>query len=167
MLSCPFPWNDPCIALAFYPFQLDFWRSPTIPGETAHVRVPFVSIQAVKVFLESQGIAYSIMIEDVQVFIPQTLLVHMNWRSILFFSLNTLCQGEDLWVPQGPSCHRGYPAERVGRHCPSPVCIWHEWDMVIKKKNLRERAKENPWHATSSANRSMLAEVNKSKTSLI
>ncbi|KAL4669804.1 hypothetical protein H8959_008358 [Pygathrix nigripes] len=46
--------------------QLDFWRSPSTPGETAHVRVPFVSVQAVKSFLESQGIAYSIMIEDVQ-----------------------------------------------------------------------------------------------------
>ncbi|XP_005402490.1 PREDICTED: carboxypeptidase A2 [Chinchilla lanigera] len=51
--------------------QLDFWKSPTIPGESAHVRVPFVNTQAVKVFLESQGIAYSIMIEDVQVLLDQ------------------------------------------------------------------------------------------------
>nr|XP_023400393.1 carboxypeptidase A2 isoform X2 [Loxodonta africana] len=47
--------------------QLDFWKSATTPGQTAHVRVPFVSLQAVKVFLESQGFAYSIMIEDVQI----------------------------------------------------------------------------------------------------
>ncbi|XP_020039393.1 carboxypeptidase A2 isoform X3 [Castor canadensis] len=51
--------------------QLDFWKLPTIPGKTTHVRVPFVSLQAVKVFLESQGIAYSIMIEDVQVLLDQ------------------------------------------------------------------------------------------------
>ncbi|XP_047417946.1 carboxypeptidase A2 [Sciurus carolinensis] len=51
--------------------QLDFWKSPTAPGETAHIRVPFVSIPAVKVFLESQGITYSIMIEDVQVLLDQ------------------------------------------------------------------------------------------------
>ncbi|EDM15255.1 carboxypeptidase A2 (pancreatic) (predicted), isoform CRA_b [Rattus norvegicus] len=51
--------------------ELDFWKSPTIPGETVHVRVPFASIQAVKVFLESQGIDYSIMIEDVQVLLDQ------------------------------------------------------------------------------------------------
>ncbi|KAF7479637.1 Hypothetical predicted protein [Marmota monax] len=51
--------------------QLDFWKSPTTPGETAHVRVPFVSVPAVKVFLESQGITYSIMIEDVQVLLDQ------------------------------------------------------------------------------------------------
>lgn len=74
MLSCPFPWNYPLTALVFYPFQLDFWKLPTIPGETAHVRVPFVSVQAVKIFLESQDIAYSIMIDDVQVIIPETIL---------------------------------------------------------------------------------------------
>uniref|UniRef100_A0A8C6R3N8 Carboxypeptidase A2, pancreatic n=1 Tax=Nannospalax galili TaxID=1026970 RepID=A0A8C6R3N8_NANGA len=51
--------------------QLDFWKPPTFPGEVAHIRVPFVNIQAVKVFLESQGIAYSIMIEDVQVLLDQ------------------------------------------------------------------------------------------------
>ncbi|ELW48043.1 Carboxypeptidase A2 [Tupaia chinensis] len=38
-----------------------------MPGETVHIRVPFVNVQAVKVFLEAQGIAYSIMIEDVQI----------------------------------------------------------------------------------------------------
>uniref|UniRef100_A0A671FHH2 Carboxypeptidase A2 n=3 Tax=Rhinolophus ferrumequinum TaxID=59479 RepID=A0A671FHH2_RHIFE len=51
--------------------QLDFWKSPTIPGEMVHVRVPFVSLQAVKVFLESQSIPYSIMIEDVQVLLDR------------------------------------------------------------------------------------------------
>ncbi|GAB1290644.1 Carboxypeptidase A2 [Apodemus speciosus] len=51
--------------------ELDFWKSPTIPKRTVHARVPFASIQAVKVFLESQGIAYSIMIEDVQVLLDQ------------------------------------------------------------------------------------------------
>ncbi|XP_008047782.1 carboxypeptidase A2 isoform X1 [Carlito syrichta] len=51
--------------------QLDFWRPPSTTGETVHVRVPFVSVQAVKVFLESQGIAYSIMIEDVQVLLDK------------------------------------------------------------------------------------------------
>ncbi|MBV98350.1 Carboxypeptidase A2, partial [Eschrichtius robustus] len=34
--------------------KLDFWKSPTIPGETIHVRVPFVSIQAVEVSLKSK-----------------------------------------------------------------------------------------------------------------
>ncbi|KFO29345.1 Carboxypeptidase A2 [Fukomys damarensis] len=47
--------------------QLDFWKSPTTPGESAHVRVPSVKVQGVKVFLESQGIAYSVMIKDVQI----------------------------------------------------------------------------------------------------
>ncbi|XP_006158885.1 LOW QUALITY PROTEIN: carboxypeptidase A2 [Tupaia chinensis] len=51
--------------------KLDFWKLPTMPGETVHIRVPFVNVQAVKVFLEAQGIAYSIMIEDVQLLLDQ------------------------------------------------------------------------------------------------
>ncbi|XP_004677102.1 PREDICTED: carboxypeptidase A1 [Condylura cristata] len=46
--------------------QLDFWRGPTRPGSSIDVRVPFPSIQAVKIFLEAHDIPYSIMIEDVQ-----------------------------------------------------------------------------------------------------
>uniref|UniRef100_A0A8D0EIM2 Peptidase M14 domain-containing protein n=1 Tax=Strix occidentalis caurina TaxID=311401 RepID=A0A8D0EIM2_STROC len=47
--------------------QVDFWRHPTRPGHPADLRVPFHSLQAVKIFLESNRISYSIMIEDVQV----------------------------------------------------------------------------------------------------
>ncbi|XP_048196185.1 carboxypeptidase A1 [Perognathus longimembris pacificus] len=46
--------------------QLDFWRGPTRPDAPIDVRVPFPSLQAVKIFLESHGIDYRIMIEDVQ-----------------------------------------------------------------------------------------------------
>uniref|UniRef100_A0A2K6P7N7 Carboxypeptidase A1 n=1 Tax=Rhinopithecus roxellana TaxID=61622 RepID=A0A2K6P7N7_RHIRO len=46
--------------------QLDFWRGPAHPGSPIDVRVPFPSIQAVKIFLESNGISYDTMIEDVQ-----------------------------------------------------------------------------------------------------
>ncbi|XP_037374203.1 carboxypeptidase A1 [Talpa occidentalis] len=46
--------------------QLDFWRGPARPGSSIDVRVPFSSIQAVKIFLEANDISYRIMIEDVQ-----------------------------------------------------------------------------------------------------
>ncbi|NXW61681.1 CBPA1 Carboxypeptidase, partial [Eurystomus gularis] len=46
--------------------QLDFWLHPTSPGHPVDVRVPFLSLQPVKIFLESNNISYSIMIEDVQ-----------------------------------------------------------------------------------------------------
>ncbi|XP_064309374.1 carboxypeptidase A1-like [Phalacrocorax carbo] len=46
--------------------QVDFWRHPTSPGRQVDVRVPFASLQAAKIFLESNNISYSIMIEDVQ-----------------------------------------------------------------------------------------------------
>ncbi|NWX15988.1 CBPA1 Carboxypeptidase, partial [Aegotheles bennettii] len=47
-------------------FQVDFWRHPTSPGHPADLRVSFSSLQAVKTFLDSNSISYSIMIEDVQ-----------------------------------------------------------------------------------------------------
>ncbi|NXS62670.1 CBPA5 Carboxypeptidase, partial [Brachypteracias leptosomus] len=46
--------------------QLDFWRHPSSPVHPVDVRVPFPSLQPVKVFLESNNISYSIMIKDVQ-----------------------------------------------------------------------------------------------------
>ncbi|XP_059789380.1 carboxypeptidase A1 [Balaenoptera ricei] len=46
--------------------QLDFWRGPAQPGSPIDIRVPFPSIQAVKVFLEARDIRYTVMIEDVQ-----------------------------------------------------------------------------------------------------
>ncbi|NXP18518.1 CBPA5 Carboxypeptidase, partial [Scytalopus superciliaris] len=46
--------------------QVDFWHHPTIPGHPADLRVPFSSLQAVKLFLDSHGFSYSVMIEDVQ-----------------------------------------------------------------------------------------------------
>uniref|UniRef100_A0A8C3K2Q5 Peptidase M14 domain-containing protein n=1 Tax=Calidris pygmaea TaxID=425635 RepID=A0A8C3K2Q5_9CHAR len=45
---------------------VDFWRDPTSPGHPADLRVPFPSLQTVKIFLESHSISYSVMIEDLQ-----------------------------------------------------------------------------------------------------
>ncbi|NXC76262.1 CBPA5 Carboxypeptidase, partial [Anhinga anhinga] len=46
--------------------QVDFWRHPTSPSHPVDLRVPFTSLQAAKIFLESNNISYSIMIEDIQ-----------------------------------------------------------------------------------------------------
>ncbi|XP_067146093.1 carboxypeptidase A1-like [Apteryx mantelli] len=46
--------------------QVDFWRGPTKPNLPVDLRVPFWSLQAVKSFLEANGVTYSVMIEDVQ-----------------------------------------------------------------------------------------------------
>ncbi|NXL87154.1 CBPA1 Carboxypeptidase, partial [Alectura lathami] len=46
--------------------QVDFWRDPAKPGLPADLRVPFRSLQAVKILLESHGVSYRVMIEDVQ-----------------------------------------------------------------------------------------------------
>ncbi|KAM4677640.1 carboxypeptidase A1-like [Discoglossus pictus] len=46
--------------------QLDFWMTPRRVGRPVDIRVPFPSLQAVKVYLESNNIPYSIMIHDLQ-----------------------------------------------------------------------------------------------------
>ncbi|NXF72959.1 CBPA5 Carboxypeptidase, partial [Sclerurus mexicanus] len=46
--------------------QVDFWRHPTSPEHPVDVRVPFPSLQAAKAFLDSHGLSYTVMIEDVQ-----------------------------------------------------------------------------------------------------
>lgn len=51
--------------------QLDFWRGPAQPGSFIDVRVPFASVQAVKMFLETNKLSYSIMIEDVQALLDE------------------------------------------------------------------------------------------------
>lgn len=53
-------------------FQLDFWRGVTDVATPVDIRVPFHSLQSVKIYLESQNIEYSIMIEDLQVWHLQT-----------------------------------------------------------------------------------------------
>ncbi|KAM6137056.1 carboxypeptidase A2 [Pterocles gutturalis] len=47
--------------------ELDFWISPSTPAFPVDVRIPANNVQAVKAFLESCGIEYSILIEDLQV----------------------------------------------------------------------------------------------------
>ncbi|XP_017495864.2 carboxypeptidase A1 [Manis javanica] len=51
--------------------QLDFWRGPAQPGSATDVRVPFTSLQAVKIFLEAHGIRYRILIENVQALLDE------------------------------------------------------------------------------------------------
>uniref|UniRef100_A0A8C7E1K7 Carboxypeptidase A2 n=1 Tax=Naja naja TaxID=35670 RepID=A0A8C7E1K7_NAJNA len=51
--------------------RLDFWRSPSHPKEPVDLKVPFTSLQAVKVLLESHQIDYSILIEDVQALLDE------------------------------------------------------------------------------------------------
>ncbi|KAF1386430.1 hypothetical protein PFLUV_G00094760 [Perca fluviatilis] len=52
-------------------FELDFWRGVTYVSSPVDVRVPFHSLQSVKIHLESQDIEYSIMIGDLQVMLDE------------------------------------------------------------------------------------------------
>ncbi|XP_072003599.1 carboxypeptidase A1-like [Engystomops pustulosus] len=51
--------------------QVDYWRSPSKPNLPVDMRVPNTVLQQVKIFLESNSIDYTIMIEDVQELLDQ------------------------------------------------------------------------------------------------
>uniref|UniRef100_A0A8D0G6M1 Carboxypeptidase A2 n=1 Tax=Sphenodon punctatus TaxID=8508 RepID=A0A8D0G6M1_SPHPU len=51
--------------------QLDFWLHPSNPALPVDIRAPFASLQAVKAFLESHHISYSILVEDLQAILDE------------------------------------------------------------------------------------------------
>ncbi|XP_041114445.1 carboxypeptidase A1-like [Polyodon spathula] len=51
--------------------KLDFWREPVKTALAVDVHVPFAGLQAVKAFLESNGIQYRVMIDDVQMLLDE------------------------------------------------------------------------------------------------
>ncbi|XP_033882840.1 carboxypeptidase A1-like [Acipenser ruthenus] len=61
--------------------ELDFWKGPTHPDFPTDVHVPFASLQAVKVFLESNNIQYSIMIENLQSIVEEEKIQISRSRS--------------------------------------------------------------------------------------
>ncbi|XP_047452857.1 carboxypeptidase A5 [Mugil cephalus] len=52
-------------------FELDFWRGVTNAGTPVDVRVPFHGLHSVKMYLKSQDIEFSIMIEDLQLMLDE------------------------------------------------------------------------------------------------
>uniref|UniRef100_A0A8C3HWW0 Carboxypeptidase A1 n=1 Tax=Chrysemys picta bellii TaxID=8478 RepID=A0A8C3HWW0_CHRPI len=93
--------------------QLDFWRGPGSQDVPIDVRVPFASLQAVKVFLESNGIRYSILIDDLQALVDeeQTQMIshHFMPRSVETFNyasyhtLDEIYDFMDLLVAENPN----------------------------------------------------------------
>ncbi|KAJ8393411.1 hypothetical protein AAFF_G00061330 [Aldrovandia affinis] len=51
--------------------QLDFWKDPTHSSLPVDIHVPFNSLQAVKAYLETNEIQYSVMIKDLQVVLDE------------------------------------------------------------------------------------------------
>ncbi|XP_054353262.1 carboxypeptidase A5 isoform X4 [Pongo pygmaeus] len=53
------------------PQKVDFWRGPARPSLPVDMRVPFSELKDIKAYLESHGLAYSIMIKDIQGISPR------------------------------------------------------------------------------------------------
>ncbi|XP_030879522.1 carboxypeptidase A1, partial [Leptonychotes weddellii] len=51
--------------------KVDFWRSPARPSLPVDMRVPFSELKDIKAYLESHGLAYSIMIKDIQALLDE------------------------------------------------------------------------------------------------
>ncbi|POI23771.1 hypothetical protein CIB84_012481, partial [Bambusicola thoracicus] len=69
--------------------QLDFWLSPHGLGNPVDIRVPFPSLQPVKVHLEANGVPYSIMIEDVQALVDLEQMQMLRRRRFVPLSTST------------------------------------------------------------------------------
>ncbi|NXO62473.1 CBPA1 Carboxypeptidase, partial [Phainopepla nitens] len=69
--------------------QLDFWLAPRGLGLPIDIRVPFPSLQAVKVHLEAAGVSYSIMIEDVQALLDEEQTEMLRSSRQLALNTNT------------------------------------------------------------------------------
>lgn len=52
---------------SFFVNKVDFWRGPARPSLPVDMRVPFSELPSVKAYLKSHGLAYSVMIKDIQV----------------------------------------------------------------------------------------------------
>ncbi|NXN81955.1 CBPA1 Carboxypeptidase, partial [Bombycilla garrulus] len=94
--------------------QLDFWLAPRGLGLPIDVRVPFRSLQPVKVHLEAAGISYSIMIEDVQALLDeeQTEMLRSSRQQALstdtfdyeaYHSIDVIYNFMDLLVAENPN----------------------------------------------------------------
>nr|XP_056702607.1 carboxypeptidase A1-like [Euleptes europaea] len=81
--------------------QIDFWLGPAKPKLPVDMRVPFQSLQSVKVFLESGGIPYTIMIEDLQDLLDKEketmLLSRKHERSSGKFSFSSYHTIEEIY----------------------------------------------------------------------
>ncbi|XP_059113495.1 carboxypeptidase A5 isoform X1 [Peromyscus eremicus] len=53
------------------PQKVDFWRGPARPSLPVDMRVPFSELHDVKAYLKSHGLAYSVMIKDIQVLLDE------------------------------------------------------------------------------------------------
>lgn len=100
------------LPIVFFSFvtKVDFWRGPARPSLPVDMRVPFSELKDIKAYLESHGLAYNIMIKDIQV------------RSCP----NTEVGGSHLHIPCrfGPDLEKKYPRLKWMFSFWSFICIF-------------------------------------------
>lgn len=95
------PMINPPIFLSFVN-KVDFWRGPARPSLPVDMRVPFSELKDVKAYLESHGLAYSIMIKDIQVRpCPQPCSWGLTFHMLFWLGPNTEEKHPELKVDKG------------------------------------------------------------------
>uniref|UniRef100_A0AAQ6A3J5 Carboxypeptidase A1 n=1 Tax=Amphiprion ocellaris TaxID=80972 RepID=A0AAQ6A3J5_AMPOC len=92
-------------------FELDFWRDVTGVATPVDVRVPFHSLQSVKIYLETQDIEYSIMIIETEIqkkIIQEMLQNHVKLHRFLCIKSRIVClvqiySFQDMLVAENPN----------------------------------------------------------------
>uniref|UniRef100_A0A2I2ZBL0 Carboxypeptidase A5 n=1 Tax=Gorilla gorilla gorilla TaxID=9595 RepID=A0A2I2ZBL0_GORGO len=83
------------------PQKVDFWRGPARTSLPVDMRVPFSELKDIKVYLESHGLAYSIMIKDIQVLLDEEreAMAKSRWleRSTNSFSYSSYHTLEEIY----------------------------------------------------------------------
>ncbi|MBW4002344.1 hypothetical protein HHB80_11285, partial [Neisseria meningitidis] len=91
----------------------DFWRGVTDVAIPVDVRVPIHNLQSVKIYLETQDIEYSIMIEDLQVLLEEEQMLMAtrvteprntdNFDFSRYHTISEIYSFQDMLVAENPN----------------------------------------------------------------
>ncbi|KAK2842706.1 hypothetical protein Q5P01_012906 [Channa striata] len=96
-------------------YELDFWRGVTDVSIPVDVRVPFHSLQSVKIYLEFQDIEYAIMIKDLQAMLDEEQEMMTSTTRVTqprntdsydysnYHTLNEIYNFQDMLVAENPN----------------------------------------------------------------
>uniref|UniRef100_A0A7N6APN2 Carboxypeptidase A1 n=1 Tax=Anabas testudineus TaxID=64144 RepID=A0A7N6APN2_ANATE len=96
-------------------FELDFWRGVTDVSIPVDIRVPFHSLQFIKIYLETQNIDYSIMIKDLQMMLDEEQQEMESGRRVIqprntdsfdyskYHTLSEIYSFQDMLVAENPN----------------------------------------------------------------
>ncbi|XP_031237288.1 carboxypeptidase A5 isoform X2 [Mastomys coucha] len=129
------------------PQKVDFWRGPARPSLPVDMRVSFSELPSVKLYLKSHGLAYRVMIKDIQIYswIDNFVAEHSNLvskihigksfenRSILVLKFSTGGPNRTaIWIDTGIHS-REWITHATGIWISQEIVNAYDKDHVLKK----------------------------------